>query len=250
MDRARSFDEMEALLARHLRLYHHPVAIFFEPPRAGLHPVEAEPGNRLSFCQILAHVRQTGQSIRLRQNRLSCPTAADVFGLDRQEERAVKTLNKYVSLEAAEGFYQARERLLPGSRGSVALFPLEKSPAEPDAVVLVVDALQAMHLLDFYAMAKDMPEIPLSHNVNGADCANTVKAMERGGPQLALPCPDAFTSGKMERGEVVLAFPWPDFSCVTEVVAERAEKGRVSLLGGPGLVGSDVCRNCPLIKFK
>ncbi len=249
------FRELEALLARHLRLYHHPVAVFFEDyaadetPEKALAP-EAEAGSRLSFCQVLAHVRQVGTSVRLEPRRLSCPTAADVFGFSRQEQKAVKTLNKYVGLESAERFYQERDRFRPGSKGAVCLFPLEKCPAEPDAVIMVVDALQAMHLLDFYAMAKDLPEIPLSHNVNGAACANTVKAIKRQGPQLALPCPGAFTSGKMERGEVVLAFSWPDFQAAAAVAQSRARQAKASLLGGPQLVGNDVCRNCPLIKFK
>ncbi|GEM_PF-4491271 len=243
------FSDIEEVLIRHLRLYHYPVAIFFE--RDGKEQISAEkrPKNRLSFCQLLAHVRQVGGSLRLYPKFLGCATAADLFGFSREEEKSLKTLNKYVSRDASERFYADRPRFAPGTISSVALCTLGRCDKEPDGVIMVVDSLQAMHLLDFYAKAVDKPDIPLGHSVNGAACANTVKALKQGAPQLAFPCPGAFTSGKMERGEVVLSFPWEAFQATVQVVFQRAEKGKFSLLGGPQLVGDDVCRNCPLIRF-
>jgi len=247
---SKRFLDLETLFMKHLRLYHHPVGIFFEEKGKNRIVPELVPKNKLSFCQLLAFVREVGESVRLEANRLGCITAADVFGFKNEREKAIKTLKNYLSPSEAESFYEVRPRFALGEIESVVLAPLGKCSEEPDAVVMVLDGLQAMHLLDFYAKAEDMSEIPLSHNVTGAACANAVKALKKNGPQLALPCPGAFTSGKMERGEMILAFPWKAFLKVGKVMEEKAEKGRVSLLGGEELVGNDVCRNCPLIKFE
>ncbi len=242
--------EMEGLFMQYLRLYHHPVAIFLEGPEERRITPEFAAKNRLSFCQFLAFVRETGNSIYMEPPRLGCPTAADVFGLKVDPEKAIKTLTLYLSKEEAERFYESRPRLSEGEIEAVGLAPLALCEEEPDAVIFVTDALQAVHLLDFYAKGADQAEITMSHHVNGAACGNTIKAIKSGTPQLALPCPGAFTSGKMERGELLLAFPWPALTKCASVLKERAEKGSVSFLGGATLVGMDVCRNCPLIKLE
>lgn len=238
-----------SMLFEHLRLYHHPVGVFFE--RQGSAP-RARPGvsprNRLSFCQFLAFARQVGHTVSVMPDKLDCSTAVDVFGFKQEGQRAIKTLRYYLGSKAEE-FYHQRSRFPLGEIASVGLSPLSLCEERPDAVVMVVDSLQCAHLLDFYIRGSGATRVDLSHVVNGAACANTVEAVLKRRPQVAFPCPGAFTSGKVERGEMFLAFGWTQFEQTMEVLAERARKGRVSLLGGASLVGNDVCRNCPRIKF-
>ncbi len=244
------FPQLEELFMRNLRLYHHPVALFFEADGPSRFQPTYRAKNRLSFCQFLAFAREYGGAVFMEADRLACSTAADLFGFKEERLKATKALAGYMPREEAERFYQARPRLAPGSCSGVGLAPLSQAQEPPDVVVFTVDALQATHLLDFYVAGVGCSEVTLTHHVNGAACGNSIKAFTLGTPQLALPCPGAFTSGKMDRSEMLLAFPWEALTACAGVLERRAAKGRVSLLGGPTLVGMDVCRNCPLIKFE
>ncbi len=239
---------LSELLLRTLRLYHEPVAVYFleDTYPEGL----VRPRNRLSICQIVAHVREVGEGVLLTPEGLHCQTAAFVCGFPFREERVKKTLYKFLKPEAAEQLYAERPRLPGGKFRALAFRPLEQIEEAPEVVLLVVDALQAAHLLDFYLLGSGISELPLTHYPNAAVCGSMVKAYLSGKPVLSLPCPGAFSSGKMDRGEIFLAFPRAAFEIVIRVLEEKARKGRVSFLGGPRLVGEDICRNCPLISFK
>ncbi|MBX6422649.1 DUF169 domain-containing protein [Thermosulfurimonas sp. F29] len=240
--------KVSELMLRTLRLYHEPVAVYFlegEPSR----PL-ARPKNRLSICQVVAHVREVGEGVFLTPEGLHCQTAAFVCGFPFREERVKKTLHKFLQPEAAERLYAERLRLPEGRFRGMAFLPLEEVTERPDAVLMVVDALQAAHLLDFYLFGSGRSELPLVHYPNAAVCGTMVRAYLTGEPALSLPCPGAFSSGKMDRGELFLAFSGPAFETVLRVLEDKAGKGRVSFLGGPRLVGEDTCRNCPLISFR
>ncbi len=243
--------DAEGLLFKHLRLYHYPVGLFFEKEGGvddpGVAP-QVVPRNSLSFCQFLVMAREVGHSVEVTPDKLGCSTAADVFGFKQEEERAVKTLRYYLG-KRAEDFYHQRPRFSPGEVRAIGLAPLSRCRREPDAVVMVTDTLQCAHMLDFFIKGSGLTHLDLSHKVNGAACANTVEALISGAPQVALPCPGAFTSGKVERGELFLAFGWEEFQIMMSVLSKRARRGVVSLLGGESLVGNDVCRNCPRIRF-
>ncbi len=236
-------------LLRTLRLYHEPVAVYLLEKEEGPFKDLARPKNRLSICQIVAHVREVGQGVLLTPQGLHCQTAAFVCGFPYKEERVLKTLYKFLSQKAAEKLYAERARLEPGRYQALAFVPLERVEAPPEVVLLVVDALQAAHLLDFYLLGAGLTELSLSHYPNAAVCGSMVKAFVEQSPVLSLPCPGAFSSGKMDRGELILAFPWQAFETALKVLQEKVQKGRVSFLGGPRLVGEDLCRNCPLISF-
>ncbi len=244
------YQEMETLFMKYLRLYHHPVALFFEKGGERRMKPQFRAKNRMSFCQFLAFARETGHSVYMEPDKLGCPTASDLFGFKVDEEKCIKSLALYLEQKEAENFYHSRPRLPAGEVEAIGLAPLSLCTATPDAVIFVADALQAVHLMDFYVKGAEIAEVPMSHHVNGAACGNTVKAMQIGSPQIALPCPGAFTSGKMERSEMLIAFPWEALEKCAAALQERVAKGTVSLLGGPALVGMDVCRNCPLIKFE
>ena len=242
------WEEISELLLKALRLYHDPVAVFFLREGEEFRP-EARPKNRLSICQYLAHVREVGESLLLLPENLHCHTAAFVVGFPYREERVMKSLHKFLRAETAERLYKERPRLKEGEFKGVGFSPLAKAHRDPEVVLLVVDSLQAAHLLNFYLYGAEVTEIPFSHSPNAAVCGTMVKAYLSGVPAMSFPCPGAFSSGKIERGEVILAFPGEAFKVVVKVLEEKARKGKVSFLGGPRLVGEDVCRNCPLISF-
>ncbi|QJA05667.1 hypothetical protein FVE67_02115 [Thermosulfurimonas marina] len=237
-----------SLLLSTLRLYHDPVAVTFltgDSP-SGL----PRPKNRLSLCQVLAHVREVGEPVLVLPEDLHCQTAAFVCGWPFKEEKVRKTLSKFLKPEPAENLYRKRPRLPEGAFRGFLFEPLARVEGQPQAVLLVVDALQAAHLLDFYLYAEGLPELPLTHYPNAAVCGTMVKAYLEDRPVLSLPCPGAFSSGKMDRGELVLGFSTRAFLQVVSVLEEKASQGKVSFLGGAHLVGEDICRNCPLIAFK
>ncbi|OAQ21622.1 DUF169 domain-containing protein [Thermosulfurimonas dismutans] len=242
------WDEAAELLLKTLRLYHDPVAVFFLRGDEEFRP-EARPKNRLSICQYLAHVREVGESLLLLPENLHCQTAAFVVGFPYREQNVMKTLHKFLQPEAAERLYRERPRLKEGEFRGFGFVPLAKAYRDPEVVLMVVDTLQAAHLLDFYLYGAGLTEIPLSHYPNAAVCGSMVKAYLTGYPVMSFPCPGAFSSGKMDRGELILAFPGEAFKIVLRVLEEKAREGKVSFLGGPRLVGEDICRNCPLITF-
>jgi len=240
--------KLAELLLSTLRLYHDPVAVTFlsgEPP-SGL----PRPRKRLSLCQVLAHVRETGEPVLVLPEDLHCQTAAFVCGWPFKEENVRKTLAKFLKPEPAETLYRKRPRLPEGAFRGFLFEPLARVEGEPQAILLVVDALQTAHLLDFYLYAEGLPELSLTHYPNAAVCGTMVKAYLEDRPVLSLPCPGAFSSGKMDRGELILGFSSRAFLKAVSVLEEKSEKGRVSFLGGAHLVGEDICRNCPLIAFK
>lgn len=243
-----SWQEAHELLLKTLRLYHDPVAVFFLGEGEEFRP-EARPKNRLSICQYLAHVREVGESLLLLPENLHCQTAAFVVGFPFKEKNVRQTLKKFLQPEAVEKLYRERPRLKEGRFKGFGFAPLAKAYRDPEVVLMVVDTLQAAHLLDFYLYGAGLTEVPFSHYPNAAVCGSLVKAYLTNSPVMSLPCPGAFSSGKMERGELILAFPGEAFKTVLRVLEEKARVGRVSFLGGPRLVGEDVCRNCPLIAF-
>ncbi len=242
--------EISTLLLRTLRLYHEPVAVYLLRKADPSFETFSRPRNRLSICQIVAHVREVGEGVLLRPEGLHCQTAAFMCGFPFREERVKKTLYKFLQPEAAERLYSSRSRLPAGEFEALAFSPLDRAESPPEVLLLVVDALQAAHLLDFYLLGSGASEIPLTHYPNAAVCGSMVKAYLEQKPVMSLPCPGAFSSGKMDRGELFLAFPWKAFEVVIRVLEDKARKGQVSFLGGPRLVGEDICRNCPLIAFR
>ncbi len=244
-----SWEEISNLLLRTLRLYHDPVAIFFLKSQEEFQP-ESYPKRKLSICQYLAHVREVGESLLLTPEGLHCQTAAFVVGFPFKEKNVKASLYKFLQTEAAERLYQERARLPEGAFAGFGFAPLAKAYRQPELVFFVVDALQASHLLDFYLYASGKAEVSFPHYPNAAVCGTMVKAYLEDRPLLALPCPGAFSSGKMDRGELLLVFPWSAFEITVELLRKKAQEGQVSFLGGPRLVGEDICRNCPLISFR
>ncbi len=242
------FPEVSELLLTTLRLYHDPVAVYFlDDPET--FPVDLVPKKKLSVCQCVAHVKNVGQSVLLTPERLHCQTAAFVMGFPFDERKVKKGLEKFLRKEAAERLYAERPRLSRESFKALALVPLPKAKSVPDVVFMIVDAFQASHLLDFYLYGASLTHLEFFHFPNAAVCGAIVSAKLNGRPVLALPCPGAFSSGKMERGEVILSLPFSAFELIVGVIRERLPEARVSFLGGERLVGNDVCRNCPLISF-
>ncbi len=242
--------EMERLFMRHLRLYHYPVGIFFEKDGNKRAHYEFYPKNKISFCQLLAFSREVGKSAFLPPDKISCVTANDLFGLSVSKQRAVRSLRHYLQSDQAEEFYHKRPRIKQGPLDGVGASPLSQCDSPPDAVIFVVDNLQAMHLMDYYLKGSGGYEVQLTHHVNGAACGNTIKAIELNMPQMALPCPGAFSSGKLERGELIISFPYDALTQCFNAFKTQLERHGISLLRGKSLVGMDVCRNCPLIRFE
>lgn len=236
------------LLLSTLRLYHDPVAVTFfsEDPPSGF----PRPKKRLSLCQVVAHVRETGEPVLVLPEDLHCQTAAFLCGWPFQEEKVRRVLGKFLRPEAAEILYQKRSRLPQGTLQGLLFEPLAQIKNHPAVFLLIVDALQATHLLNFYLYAEGLPELSLIHYSGAALCGTMVKAYLEDRPVLSLPCSGAFSSGKLERGELILGFSARAFKKVITVLEERASEGRVSFLGGAHLVGEDICRNCPLIAFE
>ena len=81
-----SFKDMETVLMRELRLYHHPIAVRLLPTEDALKEFSRKnphviPATKLTFCQWEIAARMAGQTVVGRLDRLGCLDSQISFGL-------------------------------------------------------------------------------------------------------------------------------------------------------------------------
>ena len=256
---ALSYREMEDILMKELRLYHHPIAVtFMETEEDVRNFAKTTPHYRpvkpLSFCQWEVAARMQGKTVLGEEKDLDCSGALVSLGWrDIHDKRHTKTLTKFcVDTAQIERFMEARPHLDANSIRAVAVGPLGRATVKPHVVHFYCDTMQAYHLSVDYLAATDTPATRPLLTGGAAACGGSVFCWKEQTFNLCPACAGNFTSGKMERGEINVFIPGDQIEAVVNRLLSRiAETGSSSILrAGDSFPGSDVCKNCPQILFR
>ena len=254
---ALSYREMEDILMKELRLYHHPVAVTWmftddEMRDFAQKTPHVRPVKPLTFCQWEVAARMQAKTVLGEVRDLDCLGAQLSFGWQEAGEKHNKFLSRHCVDDAqiARSF-QAKPRLPQGELRAVAAGPLGKAQVAPHVIHFYCDSLQAYHLSVDYMAATDVPAVrPLLTNSSAA-CGGSVFCWQERTFNICPPCSGNFNAGKMERGEINVFIPGEHLEAlVNRLLARMAETGTSSIVrAGDPFPGADICKNCPQIVF-
>ena len=251
---------MSDVLMRELRLYHHPVAVYFFTDDAGVEAFKARVKplssvKPLTFCQWEIAARMQGKTVLGERDSLGCSNACISFGWKDIDAKETASQQKYcVDLAQAERFLRSKPRLDAGFLRAVAVGPLGDAPADrmPDVVHFYCDNMQSYHLaVDYMAVTDTHPLRPMVCMSSSA-CGGSVFSYLERTFNLCPACSGSYNSGKTERGEVNVFIPGVHIEAtVKRLLARIAACGSSSLMRpGDPFPGGDICKNCPLIVFR
>ncbi|ABO49799.1 protein of unknown function DUF169 [Desulforamulus reducens MI-1] len=251
-----SYREMHMALQDLYKLDYNPVAIkfFFDQEEYDKFEVEKVPGPKMTYCQVALASRMDDYITKFNQEKLLCGNAKTVFGMRESSDEEVDGHVKYTNnWELAKECLNAKPMLPLGELKGIATAPLYKATFEPDVVFMITDTFQAYHILNDYIGATKKPTLNFTHTINSAVCGGTVGCYQKQTIEMKTMCAGSFTSGKTEKGEINIFVPGTHIGALSKQLIDRTAKYGGSSMVGPGgqqYPGVDVCKKCPMIKFK
>ncbi|AQS60141.1 DUF169 domain-containing protein [Desulforamulus ferrireducens] len=252
-----SYEEIHKALAVLYKLEYNPVAIKFFFDQAEFDSIAAEklPGPKMTYCQALLASRMDDYIVKITNDKLLCDNARTVFGFRGMTEEEIKDHVKYTNdWDLAKQCLESKPKLPVGELKGIVAAPLYKTPVEPDVIFMIVNPFQAYHILNDYIGATKVPSVTSSHTINSAVCGGSVNCYLNGTAEMKTMCAGSFTSGKTEKGEVNIFIPGSQIAAVAKQLLTRSNQygGGASFIGAGGQAypGMDVCKKCPMIRFK
>lgn len=250
-----SYAEAQELLERLLKLDYHPVAIKFfkSEEEAKKYKADKKMAAKVTFCQFTAASRMANYVLKGTGDNILCENCLTSFGLTEPSDEEAKGHMKYVlDLEKAKQVMATKPRLPLGEITGFMTAPLAKTPVEPDVIMFVCNPLQAYHILNDYIAAFNVHPLQFNHTVNSAVCGGAVWTLLNHKPNMNTMCAGSYTSGKTEKGEVNVFIPGDQILAVARQMAYRTEvnKGASLPFNGTEWPGLDVCKKCPMVRFK
>ncbi len=251
-----SYEEAHRAFAALYKLDYNPVAVKFSFDREEYDNLAAEktPATKMTYCQLILAARLDNYIVKASDDKLLCENAQTVFGFKEIGAEEVERHIKYTNdRDLAKECVMAKPRLPVGKLVGIMAAPLYKTPVDPDVVVFVLSPFQAYHLLNDYMGACKVPVVTSTQTVNSAMCGGTVGCYLNQKAGVSLMCAGSYTSGKTEKGEVYVFIPGSQITKVARHLVQRTAKyGGASFLGkgGQQYPGVDVCKKCPMIRFK
>ena len=250
--------QMEELLMKELRLYHHPIAVTWlftdEDVDAFTHAHDCvTPAKPLTYCQWEIAARMQGLTLIGGKEQLGCSNARVSFGWKDIDEAEIKSQAKYCTdLAQAERFLRSKPRLPLDSLKAVAVGPLGKAALAPHVIHFYCDNMQSYHLAVDYMAATDTHPLRPLVSMSSSACGGTVFSWLENTFNICPSCSGSYNSGKTERGEVNVFLPAEHLEATVNRLSRRIALSGSSAITRPGdpFPGSDVCKNCPLIVFK
>jgi len=250
-----TYPEMADAMEYLYKLQYHPVAIKFFWDEAAYDQFKADkvPGPKQTVCQIVLPSRMGDSIVKATEDNLMCGNAKTCFGFRDPSDQEVDGHVKYTDdWDLAKECLWAKPMLPKGLKG-FASAPLGRTDFEPDVIFLVVDPLQAYHIMNDYIGAKRVPKLTFNHTVNSAVCGGMAYTYNEQKPNMNTMCAGSYTSGKTERGEVNVFIPGKDIAALAKQLVRRTAKYSGATMVGSGGVdfpGLDVCKQCPMVRFK
>ncbi|MGB9804791.1 DUF169 domain-containing protein [Desulfofundulus sp.] len=250
-----SYAIAQEMFERLLKLDYHPVAIKFfkSAEEAGKVRADKKIAAKFTFCQFVAASRMAGYVLTGTNENILCENCLTSFGFTEPSDEEARGHMKYVvDFEKAKYVVATKPRLPLGLITGFMTAPLAKTPVGPDVVIFVCNPLQAYHILNDYIAAFAVHPLQFNHTVNSAVCGGTVWTYLNRKPNMNTMCAGSYTSGKTEKGEVNVFIPGDQILDVAKQLVLRTEvyNGASLLYSGTEWPGLDVCKKCPMIRFK
>ena len=254
---ALSYREMEDILMKELRLYHHPIAITWlftedEAREFAAKTPHVRPVKPLTFCQWEIAARMQAKTVLGEKKDLDCIGAELSFGWrDLGEKRGGFLAKHCVDADQIDRFLQVKPRLSLGEIKALAVGPLGKAQMPPHVIHFYCDTMQAYQLSVDYMAATDTPVLRPILTGSSASCGGSVFCWQEKTFNLCPACSGNFNAGKMERGEINVFIPAEHLEAlVNRLLVRIAYTGASSVLRpGDPFPGADICKNCPQIVF-
>jgi uncharacterized protein (DUF169 family) len=253
-----SYREMEDILMKELRLYHHPIALTWLFTDADVdnfksrtsHVTAVKP---ITFCQWEIAARMQGLTVVGGKENLACANARVSFGWKDIDAADIKSQDRYcVDLAQAERFLRSKPRMPAGSIKALAVGPLGKAVLAPHVIHFYCDNMQSYHLAADYMAATDTHPLRPLVSMSSASCGGAVFCWLEKTFNLCPCCSGSYNAGKTERGEVNVFIPGDHLELTVNRLLQRISQYGAASLTRPGdpFPGADICKNCPLIAFK
>jgi len=170
------YTEFSSKLKNILGLRWSPVSIKYVNRDDSL-PLEIQkPGSRLYICQALALAKR-GESLLLTQDKCKCPDGAPILGLMRTPNKIKSgkfhgVFGKFNSAKEAKRIVNERPRFDVNKVKAIVFAPFEKSPVDPDIIILTVNPEQVMWICiaATYYTGKRLEFSTSGHNSLCSDC--------------------------------------------------------------------------------
>ncbi len=253
-----TYSSMQETLMRELRLYHHPIAVYFLTSDEKVEQFKKNtdysvPVKPLTYCQWEIAARMQAKTILGTKEHLGCTNGQVSFGWREIDDREVKSQSKYcVDLDQAERFLRSKPTMPLNSVKAVAIGPLGTAPMQPDVVHFYCDNLQSYHLaVDYMAGTNTHPLRPMV-TMSSSACGGSVFTHLEQTFNICPACSGSYNAGKTERGEVNVFIPGPHIEATVNRLLQRINNSGSSSITRPGdpFPGADICKNCPIIIFK
>nr|WP_152947284.1 DUF169 domain-containing protein [Desulfofundulus thermobenzoicus] len=250
-----TYAEAQEIFERLLKLDYHPVAIkFFDSlEEAEKYEAEKKAAAKITFCQFTAASRMANYVLKGTDENIMCDNCLTTFGFREPSDEEAKGHEKYVvDPEFAKEVLKTKPRMPLGQMKAFLTAPLAKTPVEPDVVMFICNPLQAYHILNDYIGAFKVHPLQFNHTVNSAVCGGVVWTFLTHKPNMNTMCSGSYTSGKTEKGEVNVFIPGDQILGVARQLKYRTEvcHGASFPYTGTEWPGLDVCKKCPMVKFK
>lgn len=251
-----NYVDMHKAMQALYKLEYNPVAVkfFFDQEEYDNFEAEKVPGPKMTYCQVALASRCDDYITKFDADKLLCGNAKTVFGMREASEEEVDGHVKYTNnWDLAKACLEAKPMLPLGELKGVATAPLYKATFEPDVVFMITDVFQAYHILNDYIGATGKPSLVFTHTINSAVCGGTVGCYQKQTLEMKTMCAGSYTSGKTEKGEINIFIPGNHIAAFAKQLITRSAKYGAASMVGPGgqeYPGMDVCKKCPMIKFK
>lgn len=255
---ALTYKEMEDILMKELRLYHHPIAVKWlytdedveNFKKTTPHVLPIKP---ITFCQWEIAARMQNQTVLATAADLGCSNAKVTFGWKEIDDNEIKSQLKYCTdLDQAGRFLHSKPALPMGSVKAIVTGPLGTTTLPPDVIHFYCDNMQSYHLAVDYMAGTDTHPLRPQVTMSSSACGGSVYCFQEKTFNMCPACSGSYNAGKTERGEVNVFIPGAHLEATVNRLLQRIDKSGSSAITRPGdpFPGSDICKNCPLIVFK
>ena len=252
------YRDMEDILMKELRLYHHPIAVTWLFTDADVENFKSKtkhviPVKPITYCQWEIAARMQRKTVVATKDLLGCSNAQVSFGWREIDEKEIKTQLKYcVDLAQAERFMRSKPRMPMDSLKAIAVGPLGDCALPPHVVHFYCDNLQSYHLAVDYMAGTDTHPLRPMVTMSSSACGGSVFCWQEKTFNMCPACSGSYNAGKTERGEVNVFIPGAHIEATVNRLLQRIGKAGSSSITRPGdpFPGADICKNCPLIVFK
>jgi len=192
------------------------------------------PAVKLTLCQMIKGAAHAGWQLACPKDQMGCFTAQLMLGFREQTEEDVEhhvrqfTDNKQVARRMIEN----KPKLPFGQMAGVLTGPL--GGFSPDVVVFVVDALQALGLIEAYTYSTG-ENLSFVNGVSSAACSyGVIATYQSGRPNLSIPCVGAKRYGQLQDNELLFTVPLAvsEAMLANAQAMEQGGKWPIPIVGG------------------